>query len=91
MPVQIVGSYTDANGTHNFLRSADGSTYRTIDLAGAKPGTTTIGAINNVGQIAGTFVDPSTRLIRCYLGNARRQLVLPSTFRTSAPTVGRTG
>lgn len=67
---QIVGFYTDAKGTHNFVRSADGSTFTTIDLAGATPGTTTIGAINNVGQIAGTYIDSSTGFSRCYVGRA---------------------
>jgi uncharacterized protein (TIGR03437 family) len=67
---QIVGFYTDAKGTHNFLRSADGSTFTTIALTGAEPGTTTIGAINNVGQIAGTYTEASTGLGRCYLGSA---------------------
>jgi uncharacterized protein (TIGR03437 family) len=66
----MVGSYTDSRGTHNFVRSADGSTYTTIDLAGASPGTTTIGAINNVGQIAGTYIESSTGFIRCYVGSA---------------------
>jgi uncharacterized protein (TIGR03437 family) len=66
---QIVGSYTDAKGTHNFLRSADGSTYTTIDLAGVTPGSTTIGAINNTGQIAGTYTDAAARLTRCYVGS----------------------
>jgi len=67
---QIVGAYTDAKGTHNFVRSADGKTYTTIDLTGATPGTTTIDAINNVGQIAGTYSDASTGLTRCYIGSA---------------------
>jgi uncharacterized protein (TIGR03437 family) len=67
---QIVGSYTDAKGTHNFVRSADGSTYTTIDLTGATPGTTTIDAINNVGQITGTYSDASTGFTRCYIGSA---------------------
>src|SRR2546429_988330 len=35
---QIVGSYLDASGaSHNFIRSADGVTYTTIDLPGALP------------------------------------------------------
>src|ERR1039458_1622093 len=39
---QIVGSYRDATGaTHNFLRSADGATYITIEAPGSKPATTT--------------------------------------------------
>ena len=66
---QIVGSYTDSRGTHNFLRSADGSTYTTIDLAGAVPGTTTIAAINNVGQITGMY-RPTTGSNCCYIASA---------------------
>src|SRR5947208_1705933 len=55
---QIVGSYTDASGAvHNFIRSADGVTYTTIDVPGALPGTTTVDGINNLGQVVGTYKD----------------------------------
>ena len=89
---QIVGSYTDSKGTHNFLRSADGSTYTTIDLIGATPGTTTIGAVNNVGQIAGTYTDALTGVTRCYVGSATGSSAsLRSMSLVSGPGVGPHG
>lgn len=66
---QAVRSSTDAEGTHNFLRTC--TTYTTIDLVGATPGATpgatTIGWINNVGQIAGTYIDSTSGFARCYM------------------------
>ena len=88
---QIVGSYTDAKGTHNFLRSVDGSTYTTINLTGAAPGTTTIGAINNVGQIAGTYTEASTGLGRCYLGSADGSTFTPFDLPDFGPAFGPHG
>jgi uncharacterized protein (TIGR03437 family) len=68
---QIVGSYRDATGaTHNFLRSADGATYITIEAPGSKPATTTTDAINNLGQIAGNYVDPSSGFTHSYIRSA---------------------
>src|SRR5947207_2801070 len=55
---QIVGAYLDASGaSHNFIRSADGVTYTTIDLPGALPGTTSTDGINNLGQVVGSYKD----------------------------------
>jgi len=88
---QIVGSYTDAKGTHNFLRSVEGSTYTTINLTGAAPGTTTIGAINNVGQIAGTYTEASTGLGRCYLGSADGSTFTPFDLPDFGPAFGPHG
>jgi uncharacterized membrane protein len=55
---QIVGAYTDATGSHGFLRSPTG-VFTTIDDPDGNPGTTAINGINNLGVIAGTFTDSS--------------------------------
>src|SRR5438128_1308787 len=49
---QIVGFYTNASGTHGFLKS--GATYTTLDDPSATMGTYASG-INGVGQIAGYY------------------------------------
>jgi uncharacterized protein (TIGR03437 family) len=68
---QMVGGYTDANGvSHGFVRSADGTTYRTFDAPGAVPGSTNITAINNVGQITGTFRNADSNSNRNFVSNS---------------------
>jgi hypothetical protein len=47
---EIAGTYLDSSGIeHGFLRSADGSTYTTIDYAGALQ--TVLFGINNAGDV----------------------------------------
>lgn len=54
---QIVGSFQDKSGTfHGFMRSADGTTYTTIDVPGSMY--TTALAINNQGEVVGLFAVP---------------------------------
>jgi hypothetical protein len=55
---QIVGTYTDAGGTHGFIRSPAG-VFTTIDDPDGNPGTTSVNGINNLGMIVGTFADSS--------------------------------
>src|SRR5205085_10340609 len=55
---QIVGSYSDAAGSHGFLRSPAG-VFTTINDPNANPGTTSVNGINNLGVIVGTFTDSS--------------------------------
>lgn len=50
---QIVGNFTDANGSHGFLLS--GGVYTTIDFPSALA--TTGAGINNSGQIVGSYTD----------------------------------
>jgi uncharacterized protein (TIGR03437 family) len=55
---QIVGNYSDnANNSHAFLRSADGTTFMTIAAPGALPFTTKANGINNLGQVVGSYMD----------------------------------
>ena len=49
---QVVGSFSDTNGGHGFLK--DGQTYTTLDVPGAAFGTTAFG-INNAGTIVGVW------------------------------------
>ena len=55
---QIVGSYSDSSGkVHGFARSADGSTYATIDPPGSIYSNPS--DINDAGQIVGDYEDSS--------------------------------
>jgi hypothetical protein len=50
----IVGTFTDSSGVqHSFIRSADGSTYMTIDDPSGV--LTTIAGINDSGEIVGQY------------------------------------
>jgi uncharacterized protein (TIGR03437 family) len=52
---QVVGTYKDSSGTsHSFIRQADG-TYTVFEMPGAVPGTTDAVAINNLGQVVGSY------------------------------------
>ena len=51
---QIAGYYTDAAGTHGFLRHKDG-TFASFDATGST--STSALAINSEGQIAGVYTD----------------------------------
>ncbi|MBI4905325.1 MAG: hypothetical protein HY820_16950 [Acidobacteria bacterium] len=51
---KIVGSHSDANGYHGFIRDANGSV-SSFDVPGAR--STSLFAINDVGQILGGFLD----------------------------------
>ena len=88
---QIVGSYQDAKGTHNFLRSADGASYTTIDLPGAVPGATTTGAINNLGQIAGNYIEASSGSYRSYIRSADGSTFTPFDIPNFGPGFGPKG
>jgi len=50
---QVVGTFTDANGTHAFLMTGD--TFTQIDIPGATE--TRANGINHAGQVVGTFTD----------------------------------
>jgi len=50
---QIVGRYTDASGSHGFLRT--GANYTNIDVPGANAGSTFAAGINSAGQIVGWY------------------------------------
>jgi probable HAF family extracellular repeat protein len=50
---QVVGTFTDANGTHGFLMTGD--TFTQIDIPGATE--TRANGINHAGQVVGTFTD----------------------------------
>lgn len=52
---RIVGGYSDATGTHGFLRTPDGH-YTNIDVEGAVGGTVASG-INEEGSIVGGYID----------------------------------
>lgn len=49
----IAGSYVNSTGEHGFIRSADGSTYTTIDVPGATA--TIVFGINNLGDVVGDY------------------------------------
>lgn len=55
---QVVGTYSDATGSHGFIY--DGSTTVTFDYPLAANGTSLLG-INDFGQIVGTYVDASNQ------------------------------
>jgi hypothetical protein len=56
----IAGFYADANSRqHGFIRSADGSSYTTIDFPGAKVTATDVFGINDLGDVVGTYYDGS--------------------------------
>jgi uncharacterized protein (TIGR03437 family) len=89
---QIVGAYRDAAGvTHNFLRSADGSTYTAVVVPGSQPGTTTTDAINNLGQIAGNYIDASSGLFRSYIRSADGSTFTPFDIPSLGPGGGPKG
>ena len=52
---EVVGSFTDASGTHGFLYEEKTHTYVTIDQGGQN--NTTINGINDKGQLVGFFLD----------------------------------
>lgn len=60
----IVGSYIDGNAGHGFLRMADGTT-TTLDVPGAE--STGAIAINNSGQIGGSYNLPGSNNLYGYL------------------------
>ena len=89
---QIVGAYRDAAGvTHNFLRSADGATYTAVVVPGSQPGTTTTDAINNLGQVAGNYIDASSGLFRSYIRSADGSTFTPFDIPSLGPGGGPKG
>src|SRR5258706_2071028 len=61
---QIVGSYQNASGTHNYLRSADGLTFTSIDAPEALPGQTFLTGINTCQLCGANSFDYLTELQR---------------------------
>lgn len=89
---QIVGTYTDAAGSHGFLRSAAG-VFTTIDDPDGNPGTTSIKGINNLGVIVGTFTDSSGMhsFIRSADGSTYTTIDDPSGVETSIYGINDSG
>jgi hypothetical protein len=54
----IAGFYADENSLqHGFIRSADGSSYTTVDFPGSNVSSTDVFGINDRGDVAGTYYD----------------------------------
>ena len=90
---QMVGAYKDGTGTHNFLRSTGGD-FTSIEAPGASLGTTTIDAINNLGQIAGTYVGWHRVWVAgapTYEAWTGRERIQRSTFRMLVPAEDQRG
>jgi uncharacterized protein (TIGR03437 family) len=57
---QVLGTYRDlSGGFHSLLRSANGSSYTTIQVPGAAQTHAT--GLNNLGQVAGSYTDAAGR------------------------------
>ena len=65
---QISGTwYDNANNSHGFLRSSDGSTFTTIDPPNAAPNSLRCNGINNLGQVVGSYRETGTNLFRGFV------------------------
>jgi len=89
---QIVGIYSDAVGSHGFLRSPAGG-FTTIDAPGANPGTTSVTGLNNLGMIVGSFTDNSGihSFIRSADGSTYLTIDDPSGFQTTIEGINDSG
>ncbi|HEX4835699.1 MAG TPA: hypothetical protein VFW01_05125 [bacterium] len=90
---QVAGSYSDAKGTHAFVRGATGTSYTTFDAPGAVNGTVAAG-VNDTGMIVGYYYDAVLcphGFLRSLSGSTYTQIDITGATCTSANAINGSG